>query len=245
MKGLSKHLIAGAALLTTVGVTQAEFSGEISLTSDYRFRGITQTDRAPAVQGGIEYGHESGFYAGVWGSSIGFTDGGIEFDPYMGFGGETAAGVEYDLGAVYFYYPKDGLGAGDPSLDFWEFYGSLGLAGATVGVIYSPDYFAETGRYFYLHGSYDVELPEGFGLSFHLGANMFKNSDNLDDFLEIAGTGQSAGSTYLDWSIALTKEAYGLDWSLAYVDTDLSKSECFGGDNGCGATAVLSVTKSL
>lgn len=243
-----KHLIAGAALVTSVAAVDAqelrgaEITGEVLIGTDYRFRGISQTNRSFTVQGGIEYAHESGFYAGVWGSNVDFSGGALELDPYLGFAGNITDDVEFDVGILYYGYPKSGA---DPDLDFIELYGSISFMGIDFGVAYSPDYFAETGRYFYVHGAYGVELPGEFGLDFHIGSNIFKNRSNLDEFLEIDGTGVSAGSTYLDWSVTLSKEAYGLDWSLAYVDTDLKRRECFDGTKLCSATVVLSVGKSF
>ncbi|MCC5887604.1 MAG: hypothetical protein JJT88_14315 [Gammaproteobacteria bacterium] len=244
-----KQMIAGAALLTSAmtavqaqELTEGTITGEVLIGTDYRFRGISQTDRSFTVQGGIEYEHESGFYAGLWGSNVSFSGGALELDPYVGFSGSFNSEIDFDIGVLYYGYPKDGA---SPSLDFWEIYASISWAGIDFGVDYSPDYFAGTGRYFYVHGAYEVELPGEFSLGFHLGSNIFKNRANMDDFLEIAGTGVSAGSSYLDWSITLSKEAYGLDWSLSYVDTDLSRRECFGGDKACSATAVFAVSKSF
>lgn len=243
-----KQLIAGAALVSSFAAVQAqeltegEISAEVLIGTDYRFRGISQTDRSFTVQGGIEYAHETGFYAGLWGSNVSFSDGALELDPYVGFSGSFNSEIDFDIGLLYYGYPKDGA---SPGLDFWEFYSSLTWAGVEFGVAYSPDYFAETGSYFYVHGAYEVELPGEFALGFHLGSNIFKNRANMDDFLEIGGTGVSAGSTYLDWNITISKEAYGLDWSLSYVDTDLKRRECFGGDKACSATAVFAVSKSF
>ncbi len=243
-----KHLIAGTALVTSFAAVQAqelpnaEISAEVLIGTDYRFRGISQTNRSFTVQGGIEYAHESGFYAGVWGSNVDFSGGALELDPYIGFTAELSPGVEYDIGVLYYGYPKSGA---DPDLDFVEIYATLSFMGIDFGVDYSPDYFAETGRYFYVRGNYGVELPGEFGLDFHLGSNIFRNSEKMDEFLELTGTGVSAGSTYLDWSVTLSKEAYGLEWSLAYVDTDLKRRECFGGTKLCSSTVVLSVGKSL
>lgn len=247
MKAPYKHFIAGCALVTTAGLAQAdmgdlpgEVSGEISLGTDYRFRGISQLDRSPTVQGGVEYGHPNGFYAGVWASNVAFSDGAIELDPYIGFAGEFMDGAEFDVGVLYYGYPESS------ELDFWEFYSSVSYLGVSFGVDYSPDYFAGTGRYFYVHGAYDMDLPGDFGLGFHIGSNIFKNTANLSEFLEIDDVpGVSAGSTYLDWSITLSKSAFGIDWALAYVDTNLSESECFAGTKLCNATAVFSLTKSL
>ena len=96
-----------------------------------------------------------------------------------------------------------------------------------------------------MSGAYDVELPGEFGLGFAIASNIFDSRAEMDSFLGLTGSGISAGSSYLDWSVTLSKSAFGLDWSLAYVDTDLKDSECFLGDDGCGATAVFAISKSL
>lgn len=246
-----KQLIAGAALVSSFAtvstvahaqeLTNAEITGNVLIGTDYRFRGITQTDEAFTLQGGLDYVHESGFYMGVWGSNVAFA-GSLELDPYVGYSGSLNSEVDYDIGVLYYGYPND---PSDPEGDFWEFYGSLAWQGVSFGVAYSPDYFAETGKYWYVNGAYDMELPGEFGLGFSLASNIFEGREEMDSFLGLTGSGISAGSSYLDWSVTLSKSVYGVDLSLAYVDTDLKKSECFLGDDGCGATAVFAISKSL
>src|SRR5438093_5436444 len=77
-----------------------------SLTTNYKFRGQDQGNNKPALQGGFDYAHSSGFYVGNWNSSIGFTDAGIEMDFYGGFKGELAKGFGYDVGVLQYAYPS-------------------------------------------------------------------------------------------------------------------------------------------
>lgn len=242
-----KQLIAGAALVSSFAtvstvahaqeLTNAEISGNVLIGTDYRFRGITQTDEAFTLQGGLDYVHDSGFYMGVWGSNVAFA-GSLELDPYVGFAGSLNSEIDYDVGVLYYGYPND---PSDPEGDFWEFYGSLSWMGLSGSVAYSPDYFAESGKFWYVSGAYDMELPGEFGLGFQIATNIFEGSAEMENDFGLVG----AGSSYLDWSVTLSKAAFGVDWSLSYVDTDLKDSECFGGDDGCGATAVFAISKSL
>ena len=85
-------------------------TGNLSLASDYRFRGISQTNKQPAISGGFDVAHSSGFYIGNWNSNIDsdfFQGANIEMDFYGGYKG-TLADFGYDLGAIYYYYPGSG-----------------------------------------------------------------------------------------------------------------------------------------
>src|SRR5882762_3334193 len=84
-------------------------TGNMTIASDYRFRGISQTYRGPAIQGGIDYAHDSGFYVGNWNSNVSslvYSGGaGIEMDFYGGW--KKAFGdFGLDLGFIYYYYPN-------------------------------------------------------------------------------------------------------------------------------------------
>ncbi len=89
--------LAAVVLLASASIAQAEITGNASVVSDYNWRGITQTAGDPAIQGGIDYAHESGFYAGAWGSNVDFgdcCDENLETDLYFGWsGGETSPGT--------------------------------------------------------------------------------------------------------------------------------------------------------
>lgn len=239
MRASIRNLIAASALTITVGVAQAEISGNVSIGTDYRFRGISQTDRDPTIQGGFDYASESGLYAGTWMSNVTF-GGSTEWDIYFGYAGEINEDLAFDVGYLYYLYPSDDS---NPDLDYYEFYGSLAFGDASVGLAYSPDYFASTGDYFYLSADYGITLPGDFGLAAHLGYNIFDSSNDFASFLGSV-PGSNPGDDYLNWSLSVSKAAMGVEWALSYIDTSISESEC-GGTKLCDATLVLAVSKSL
>lgn len=161
MKITQLALALGALALS--GAAAAELSANIGVTSNYVWRGVSQTGNDAAVSGGIDYGHDSGFYAGTWASNVDFGDGdeGAEVDFYGGFGNEIGdSGFSYDVNAIYYYYPNF-----DDS-DFAEIGGSLGWKWFNVGLSYTVwsqvnktkgnDTFIDGDMYYYLNGSYEV-----------------------------------------------------------------------------------------
>lgn len=99
--------------LAAAGQASAEVSGSVTVVSDYVFRGVTQTNEKPALQAGLTWEHESGFYVGTWGSSISWLSDSdpdvssqVELDVFAGYAGEFGeSGVGYDVGANYYWYP--------------------------------------------------------------------------------------------------------------------------------------------
>ncbi|MDJ0740815.1 MAG: TorF family putative porin [Gammaproteobacteria bacterium] len=156
----SKLAIAiGAAVLS--GSALAEFSANIGATSNYLWRGVSQTDDGAAISGGLDYAHDAGFYVGTWASNVDFGDDTTaEVDFYGGFSNEVG-GVGYDVGLIYYYYP----GCGD--CEFTEVYGSLGVGPVTAGVHYTidsevddvagqADLFQDGDIYYYVGASVEV-----------------------------------------------------------------------------------------
>jgi uncharacterized protein (TIGR02001 family) len=245
MKKIIAPAVAGTLLLAAGASAPAaaeapEFSGNIAYVTDYRFRGISQGDRSQAVQGGFDIELDSGLYAGTWASNVTFSGAAIEVDYYAGFAGSFNEDVDYDLGFIWYNYPEDDS---DPDLDYYEMYGSIGAFGGTFGVAFSPDYFAETGDFWYLYGDYSFGVAENFSIDLHVGFNLFEDEDAFAAF--IGPEDGDAGDNYIDYSIGVSTSALGLDFGLSYVGTDLKKSECFGGTKLCDDTVVLSVSKSL
>lgn len=237
-----KAALAGALLFGgTMAAQAAEFSGNVAIATDYRFRGISQTDRSPAIQGGFDIAAENGLYFGVWASNVTFSGGAIEMDYYAGWSTDLSDDTSLDIGFLWYNYPEDD---GDPDMDYYEVYASYGFYGATVGVNYSPDYFAETDAFWYLYGDYSLPLGEAFSLDLHAGYNLFDSEDAFASFIG-PGPGENPGDDYFDFSIGVSTSAVGLDLSLAYVGTDLDDDECFAGTKLCGPEVVLSVSKSL
>ena len=215
------------------------FSGSFTLATDYVFRGISQTQGDPAVQGNIEYTRafgESGLsaYAGAFGSNVDFagTDARIELDWYGGLRGSTS-GIKWDAGVVYYSYP----GAEDSlDLDYGEAVLKVEydftLAKALAAVAYSPDFQTGAGSGFYINGGADVALPFEFLLFARIGRQWVDDNQRW------------ALPDYTDWSLALARDLYGLTVSVGYYDTNIGKSNCGGSDN-CDARIMVGVTKKL
>lgn len=218
------------ALLAGIGATTAQandISGNIALTSDYRFRGISQSDENAAVQGGFDVSFEPGFYLGTWASSVDFGDGNdtgsygtAEFDHYVGWKGpvgDTDFGV--DVGYVYYNYPGDTV---DPEGNYQEFYVKGSWTTLVFGVAYSDDYYAETGEAWYYSGDYSFKFMDDLlALGLHAGYSDFEN-DKGSTFLSNDKDG------YTDYSVSLTYTVRGVDLSVAYVGTDLDEEDYYG-----------------
>ncbi|MEQ8432740.1 MAG: TorF family putative porin [Oceanicaulis sp.] len=203
-----------AALVYTPVMAHAQtptVEGNVALVSDYRFRGVSLSDKSIALQGGLDLGWDAGFYAGLWGSSIepvGSSE--LELDLYGGYGGETAGGVAYDIGFLVYTYP-------DESDAFYgEFYGSLGKAygrfGNTIGFAYAPEQDNigdDDNLYLYYAGETLLEAVDGLSLSYGLGWETGAFGDLDGD-----------GDDKWDWSVGLTyASSLGIDFGIAYIDT--------------------------
>lgn len=124
---MNKHWVrtaVAAAMLAGSGAAMAEFSGNVTVVSDYLFDGVSQTDNKPAVQVGLDYALESGLYFGFWGSNVDFPDygdTGIETDWYVGYGWGDEA-VAFDVGAVLYKYVglDDDIDGEDVDYDYNE-----------------------------------------------------------------------------------------------------------------------------
>ena len=127
-------LATAVASVLTSGVAAAEFSANAAVTSNYIWRGVTQTTDQAAGQGGIDWGHDSGLYVGTWVSNVNFdnSDDGYEMDVYAGFGGE-AGSLGYDVGVISYQYPIS------PQYNFTELYLSGTMSVVTIGVAYTVD----------------------------------------------------------------------------------------------------------
>ena len=205
-------------------------SGSATLVSDYRFRGISQTDRRPAVQAGVTVAHESGLYAGVWGSSIdeyvaAASDQEIDF--ILGYK-TTLGSTTLDGGVIYYYYPgAEQLFPGYDS-DFFEPYVSVtqsfGAVTAKVSAAYAPKQSALTignGKEdnFYLAGDLSAAVPgTPITLTGHVGHSFGPS------YLTI-------GKGYTDWNVGAAYTWKALTFGLSYVDTNKSLYSPISGRN--------------
>src|SRR5262245_60311912 len=131
------------------------FTGNAGLFSDYRFRGFTQTGYGPAFQGGFDFAHKSGFYLGNWNSNVEqglFNGASLEMDFYGGYKG-TVGDFGYDIGYLYYYYPKSGA-QGTTKVNNGELY-----IGGSYGPV-SAKWFYGTTKFFSLGKGPTLGNPE-------------------------------------------------------------------------------------
>ncbi len=154
-----------------MAASAADVAGNVTLASDYRFRGISQLKGqfSPAIQGGFDFATDIGFYIGTWASNVNFDEGAIETDVYGGFKGKINDDIGYDIGVLYYGYPhdrNDGLSNPNIDLPYTEVYGSVTFSGVKVGLNYSDDYFAESGKFYYPYIEYGFDPIENLTSEF-------------------------------------------------------------------------------
>ncbi|MEH6548439.1 MAG: TorF family putative porin [Pseudomonadales bacterium] len=233
MKKLLLATTAAVLMTGSIAASAVEFSGNVALTTDYKFRGISQSD-GPAIQGGFDLGTDSGFYASVWGSSIDFGSG-LELDYIAGYATDLTDNVAIDVGYIYYDYPNWDADDGAIKGDLQEVYGAVSFYGVGLGIAYSNDYYQETGKSLYYSASYEYAFNDIWGVSV---------AANYTDFDENTFWGTDEKASYSDWKVAVTAAFMDLDFELAYVDTDVDEAQCFESDL-CNGSAILSVSKSL
>ena len=220
-------------------------SGSVGLVSDYRFRGVSQTDKEMGVQGGITLSHASGFYAGTWGSNLAgwgtFGGSNTELDLFAGYKIALGDGMALDAGLTWYMYP-----GGASETDFAELYAKLSTTVGPVnllgGVAYAPKqqalgrwYFsgasASTGLYddpgdkednLYLWADISSAIPDTpITLKGHIGYSE-GNSGLGPNGTSVAPTGK-----YIDWLVGadFAVPSTPLTVGVAYVDTNISKGE--------------------
>lgn len=214
VKGLAG--LAGALLFVAQGA-QAEWSATITGTTDYDFRGVSQTAGDPALQGSLDF--ESGlFYASIWGSNVDFgpdVDGDLEVDVVAGLAGELDGGWRWDTGATYYFYPgsnEDPAGAQSEIGEYVEFYGGGGWGPVDVRVWWSPDIVESDESAWYTEANVNIALPREFGFTFHYGYSFGDYFDSLE-----TGTDDAE---YSDISFALTRSFGRVDSELKLVTTN-------------------------
>ncbi|HZV98095.1 MAG TPA: TorF family putative porin [Methylophilaceae bacterium] len=197
-------------------------SYNVGLYSQYIFRGLTQTAEKPALQGGVDYTHSSGFYLGTWGSNISwlqdfnfYKESSLEIDVYGGYKntiGET--GITYDVGLLQYIYPGNKL-TGVPNANTTEVYGALGwkwITGKYSHALTNAFGNIDSKDSFYAELNAAVPLWEsGFTVIAHVGKQKIE--------------GQADIATYSDWKLGLTKSwTNGINVGGYYTDTDADKS---------------------
>ena len=218
---MAATVLAGAAFAATPALAQeaeSEFtvSGNVAITSDYRFRGVSLSGGDMAIQGGIDLGHSSGFYVGTWASSIedSTTYGEMELDLYAGWSGDITSGLTLDVGLLYYAYPSKDFGASDYFEPYVSLSTQLGPVSATVGAAYAWKQ-KSLGRddNLYLYTDLEAGIPDTpITLTGHLGYTKGALAPRL-----LAGGTKDSG---FDWSLGASITALGgLTFGVSYIGT--------------------------
>ena len=246
-------------------------TANVTLASQYRYRGISQSNSLPAVQGGFDYAHESGFYIGNWNSSISWINDGytglnpavsapVEMDFYAGYKKEVTDGLTLDIGLLQYYYPTKNL----PSSSKYAGPTAAGYSGrSAVGQSPNTTEAYIGAAYGFASFKYSYALTNLFGIDDSKGSQYFDLSLNYDTGWEGVTLNGHVGYQYVpntasfalepkfsytDWKLGLTKDfGHGLSGALAYIGTNASGYAYYNPNLNSTAkgTAVVSLTKTF
>lgn len=193
-----KKLFVSLLLATGVMTAQAGVTGNFGLASDYRFRGVSQTQNAMAVQGGVDFAHRSGFYVGNWNSSVSsqvYTSGaGIESDVYAGVR-KDLLGVTIDIGTMNYFYAQA------TNFNTNEIYAGVSKGPISIKASQAlSDYFGTANSKYTMYYQADLALPITKTLSVvaHAGRTDVNNSSTLDYNDYNIGLGMNVGK----WTVS-------------------------------------------
>ena len=234
--GLAVLGLSSVPALAQEQPAEHQVSYNAAITSDYRYRGLSQTRLDPALQGGVDYVHgPTGLYVGTWLSTIKWTkdlggDGNIEWDIYGGKRGQLTADLSYDVGGLYYYYPDNGL---NPRANTFELYGRLGFGPAYVKYSHATTNLfgtADSKRSGYLDVGADVDAGKGFIVNLHVGRQRVENNSAF---------------SYTDYKVGVTKDFGVATLSLAWIKANTEAYLSPEGKNLGKSAAVLTLSKTF
>ena len=244
------HAPAHAQQDAEVSAAQPSLTANVGLFSSYRFRGLDQTFGKPAIQGGFDYAHASGLYAGNWNSNVssgaGYPEGSLEMDFYGGY--KTSVGdVGLDMGLLYYYYPGTRLDNAFAGVNR-RHPGASASGGVTNGELYiagswrflTLKYSHAVTEYFSMPGTrgtgyVDLSATHDFGNGYVLGAHVGRLL--LRDFSYLNADGSTYDGHYTDWRIGVTRDMSGWIVGLAYVGTN-AQGRCGNGAFYCFSSSM-------
>ena len=175
-------------------------SANVAMSSNYLWRGVTQSSDDAAISGGIDYAHSSGFYTGTWVSTASWAPGmSYELDLYGGYSADINDSMSYDVGFIYYAYPDETTG----DTNFSEIYGSFSFTDLTLGIaLLTTGEDADVADTIYASADYTLTLSNDAEIAFHLGSY---SGDWLTD-------------DYIDYGASLSKD--GLTFGISATDLD-------------------------
>lgn len=233
---LAVTLWSGGQAVAQEQQPEHSISYNAALTSDYRYRGLSQSRLDPAVSAGADYTHNpTGFYVGTWLSSIKWTkdlggDGNVEWDIYGGKRGNITPDISYDVGGLYYFYPDNSL---SPNANTFELYGQLGYGPAYIKYSHSlTNLFgtADSKQSGYLDVGANIDVTNGFVVNVHVGRQRVRHNGAF---------------SYTDYKIGVTKDLGICSVALAWVKADTSGYLSPSGENLGKSAALFTVSKTF
>lgn len=199
-------LIAGPA-------SAGELSGDLGVVSDYVFRGVSQSNQNPAVQAGLSYSFDNGFYVGTWASQVDFnSEADAEVDFFAGYAFDISDNIAADVQVLRYVYPDEG------ALNYNELIFTLTvLDNLSATLAYTDDIYNYDVDGYYVGLGYDIALPGELTLTPAVGYSRFA-----------AGSLSDSSESYMDWSLSLARDFGPVSASLSYHDTNSDGEALFG-----------------
>ena len=222
---------------------QHSTSASVALSSDYMWRGGSQTDNEMALSGSFDYGHASGFYAGAWASNVDYSVGTdkahLEVDVYAGYTFEAYDGIAYDLGMMRYVF------TGTDGADWNEYYAAISYSAFSLKVSHTEDFGGkdEKATHYLLGFNYDLPMD----VALHVNYAFY----DFDDIDKVMGTSPNKIDNPLqDYAIGVSKHMVGLDWDVTYFETlkegkNATENGNAGSSNKSDSRFVLTVSKSF
>lgn len=205
-------MLLSTLLLSQSATAQSSWSFTLTGASNYLFNGVSQTDKNPAIQPGLNWDSGTGFYAGSWASNVDFGEGtNLEWDAYIGYYTELSNGISLDTGFAQYTY--HGMSESN-KLNFPELYLKMGYAGFNINVWYSYDYFGYGGGHYVIMFNKTINLTENWSLLLGVDRSTSTDTDKYD---------WEGKSSFEHWQIMLQTQYWGLDIAFGYHDTSLKQ----------------------
>lgn len=237
--------LVSVPVLALADETASPLTANVGVTSDYIFRGISQTAHEPAIQGGVDYTNPNGPYVGLWGSNVSWVknagienNSSLEGDLYGGYRGKLG-GFGYDVGAITYYYPGDRItGMSSPNTTELYLGANWKFLSAKYSHVVSPNFIGWQGTNGentrgsnYIEANANYDLGGGWGLLGHVGHQRVENY---------------TVASYSDYKLGISKDVGFGTVSLAYSDTNAKATPyTVDGENLAAGRGILSFTKSF
>lgn len=224
-KMLGVAIVAGAPMAASA----VEISGNVTMATDYAFRGVSQTEGKGAIQGGFDADFGNGFYLGTWSSNVSYGNNTQELDVYGGYAFNLSETVSLDLGVVQFIYP------GVSAFNYVEYVATLSVSDFSFGLVYSDDYFGEGGDPATIVSlDYSLGLTDKLSMDFHIGSTMLDQEGYYDEDDE-----------YMDYLVGINYDVADVTLTLAFVGTDIDDETVLGESYDSDDRLIFSISKSL